>query len=131
MRRFAPARLPAHETVYALMIHKSQGSECDHLLIILPDSDAPVLTREPLYTAVIRAGNPSPYGAGCSSATFPVAPAVHPVCAMPFDGMTAMSAARPRFTLTIEIESISLREIPNRGNHHDRCNDHHPRQFGE
>jgi exodeoxyribonuclease V alpha subunit len=45
LRRFAPVRLPAHETVYALTIHKSQGSEFDNILMILPDRDAPVLTR--------------------------------------------------------------------------------------
>jgi len=55
LRRFAPVRLPAHETVYALTIHKSQGSEFDHILMILPDRDAPVLTRELIYTAITRA----------------------------------------------------------------------------
>ena len=55
LRRFAPFRLPAHETVYALTIHKSQGSEFDHILMILPDRDAPVLTRELIYTAITRA----------------------------------------------------------------------------
>jgi exodeoxyribonuclease V alpha subunit len=55
LRRFAPVRLPAHETVYALTIHKSQGSEFDHILMILPDKDAPVLTRELIYTAITRA----------------------------------------------------------------------------
>ena len=55
LRRFAPFRLPAHETVYALTIHKSQGSECDHILMIRPDRDAPVLTRELIYTAITRA----------------------------------------------------------------------------
>jgi len=55
LRRFAPVRLPAHETVYALTIHKSQGSEFDNILVILPDRDAPVLTRELIYTAITRA----------------------------------------------------------------------------
>ena len=55
LRRFAPVRLPAHETVYALTIHKSQGSEFDHILMILPDRDAPVLTRDLIYTAITRA----------------------------------------------------------------------------
>lgn len=52
---FWPQRLPEHETAYALTIHKSQGSEFDELLIILPDNAAWVLTRELIYTAVTRA----------------------------------------------------------------------------
>lgn len=55
MRRFSPVRLPAHETVYALTVHKSQGSEFAEVLLILPDRDSPVLTRELIYTAITRA----------------------------------------------------------------------------
>ncbi len=55
VRKFHPLRLPAHETVYALTIHKSQGSEFDDVLVILPDRDYPVLTRELVYTAITRA----------------------------------------------------------------------------
>jgi exodeoxyribonuclease V alpha subunit len=36
-------------------VHKSQGSEFDRVLLILPDRDAPVLTRELIYTGVTRA----------------------------------------------------------------------------
>lgn len=54
MRSFSPARLPAHEPAFALTVHKSQGSEFREALVILPDRDAPVLTRESLYTAVTR-----------------------------------------------------------------------------
>jgi len=54
-RRFSPGRLPPHETVYAMTVHKSQGSEFDHILLILPDKAAPVLTRELIYTAITRA----------------------------------------------------------------------------
>lgn len=54
-RRLHPARLPEHETVYATTIHKSQGSEFDHVLFILPDRDSQVLTRELIYTAITRA----------------------------------------------------------------------------
>jgi exodeoxyribonuclease V alpha subunit len=54
-RSFLPARLPPHETVYAMTVHKSQGSEFDQVLLLLPDRDSPVLTRELLYTAVTRA----------------------------------------------------------------------------
>jgi exodeoxyribonuclease V alpha subunit len=50
-----PVRLPEHETVYAMTVHKSQGSEFDRVLLILPDRDSPVLTRELIYTAVTRA----------------------------------------------------------------------------
>ncbi len=54
-RRFLPAMLPPHETVFAMTVHKSQGSEFDRVLLVLPDRDSPVLTRELLYTAVTRA----------------------------------------------------------------------------
>ena len=40
LRRFAPARLPQHEAAYAMTVHKSQGSEFDRVLFILPDDDA-------------------------------------------------------------------------------------------
>jgi len=53
--RFQPFRIPAHETVFAMTIHKSQGSEFDRVLIILPDNYSPVLTRELLYTGITRA----------------------------------------------------------------------------
>ncbi|HPD61538.1 MAG TPA: exodeoxyribonuclease V subunit alpha [Thermodesulfobacteriota bacterium] len=55
MRKLALLRLPEHETVYALTIHKSQGSEFDEVLIILPDTPGPLLTRELIYTAITRA----------------------------------------------------------------------------
>ena len=51
---FAPGRLPAHEPAFALTVHKSQGSEFRDALVILPERDAPVLTRELLYTGVTR-----------------------------------------------------------------------------
>jgi exodeoxyribonuclease V alpha subunit len=56
-RKFLALRLPANETVYAMTIHKSQGSEFDNVLLVLPDRDYPVLTRELLYTGVTRAKN--------------------------------------------------------------------------
>lgn len=55
LRRFAPHRLPEHETLFAMTVHKSQGSEFDDILLILPQRDYPVLTRELLYTAITRA----------------------------------------------------------------------------
>jgi exodeoxyribonuclease V alpha subunit len=54
-RAIAEARLPRYSDAYALSIHKSQGSEFDEVLIVLPEADAPLLTRELLYTAVSRA----------------------------------------------------------------------------
>jgi exodeoxyribonuclease V alpha subunit len=54
-RAIAPLRLPAHETAYAMTVHKSQGSEFDAVLVLLPAEPGRVLTRELLYTAVTRA----------------------------------------------------------------------------
>lgn len=54
-RSFSPFRLPPHETVFAMTIHKSQGSEFDSLLMILPEKPSPVLTRELVYTGLTRA----------------------------------------------------------------------------
>lgn len=56
-RRFLPHRLPEHETAYAMTVHKSQGSEFSEILLILPNQDYPVLTRELLYTGITRAKN--------------------------------------------------------------------------
>ena len=52
---FAPARLGAVETVYAMTIHKAQGSQFATSAILLPEPTSPILTRELLYTAVTRA----------------------------------------------------------------------------
>jgi len=54
-RALSPSRLPPHETVYATSIHKSQGSEHDEVVVVLPTGDSPLLTRELLYTALTRA----------------------------------------------------------------------------
>ncbi|MDZ7675988.1 MAG: exodeoxyribonuclease V subunit alpha [Acidimicrobiales bacterium] len=51
----SPARLAAVETLYAMTIHKSQGSQFGEVVVILPDETSPILTRELLYTAVTRA----------------------------------------------------------------------------
>jgi exodeoxyribonuclease V alpha subunit len=56
-RFFTPQRLPQHETVFAMTVHKSQGSEFDNVLLVLPDRDNAVLTRELIYTALTRAKN--------------------------------------------------------------------------
>ena len=50
-----PSRLDGVETVYAMTVHKSQGSEFNHALLVLPDTPHPLLTRELIYTAVTRA----------------------------------------------------------------------------
>lgn len=55
LRRFLPARLPAHETTFAMTVHKSQGSEFRQVLLLLPNHDSPLLTRELIYTGVTRA----------------------------------------------------------------------------
>jgi exodeoxyribonuclease V alpha subunit len=54
-RRLPLSRLPAHESVYAMSVHKSQGSEVDEVAVVLPNEDSPLLSRELLYTAVTRA----------------------------------------------------------------------------
>jgi exodeoxyribonuclease V alpha subunit len=55
IRRLSPARLPPHETVFAMSIHKSQGSEFDEIAVLLAEPESPLLSRELLYTAVTRA----------------------------------------------------------------------------
>ena len=55
VRAVPPLRLPEHETAYALTVHKSQGSEFDRVLLVLPGSDSPLLTRELVYTGLTRA----------------------------------------------------------------------------
>ncbi|MBI5845288.1 MAG: exodeoxyribonuclease V subunit alpha [Deltaproteobacteria bacterium] len=52
---FSPLVLPAHETVFAMTVHKSQGAEFEEVLILLPPRPSQVLTRELFYTAVTRA----------------------------------------------------------------------------
>ena len=54
-RSVPPARLPPHETVFAMTVHKSQGSEFDRILLLLPAEPSRVVTRELLYTAITRA----------------------------------------------------------------------------
>ncbi len=55
VRTVSPVRLPEHETVFAMTIHKSQGSEFDRVLMILPNRDSEILTRELVYTGLTRA----------------------------------------------------------------------------
>jgi len=57
LREIAPGRLPVHETAFALTIHKSQGSEFDRVLVLLPSQTTPVLSRPLVYTGITRAKN--------------------------------------------------------------------------
>ena len=52
---FSPLRLGAVETVYAMTVHKSQGSQFDTAAVLLPSASSRILTRQLLYTAVTRA----------------------------------------------------------------------------
>ena len=54
LKRVLPSRLNHIETAYAMTVHKSQGSEFDHTVLVLPNHSTPVLTRELMYTAVTR-----------------------------------------------------------------------------
>ncbi|MDE1221017.1 exodeoxyribonuclease V subunit alpha [Vibrio aestuarianus] len=55
VKAILPSRVPEHETAYAMTIHKSQGSEFDLTLMILPPDFSPILTRELIYTGITRA----------------------------------------------------------------------------
>jgi exodeoxyribonuclease V alpha subunit len=55
VRWILPSRLDAVETVYAMTVHKSQGSEFNHAVLVLPDRPTPVLTKELIYTGITRA----------------------------------------------------------------------------
>ncbi|RWX51720.1 DNA helicase/exodeoxyribonuclease V, alpha subunit [Candidatus Electrothrix marina] len=51
----SPARLPEHQSAYAITVHKAQGSEFDQVLLLLPEEDSRVLSQELLYTGISRA----------------------------------------------------------------------------
>lgn len=75
-RSIAALRLPAHDTAFALTVHKSQGSEFDEVVLVLPAAPVRVLSRELLYTAVTRAarrvtvaGPARVFAAGCAQRT--------------------------------------------------------------
>ena len=55
IKRYPTHRLAEHETVYAMTVHKSQGSEFDHIILLLPEKDYSLLTRELVYTGLTRA----------------------------------------------------------------------------
>jgi exodeoxyribonuclease V alpha subunit len=53
--QFAPGRLGEVDTMFAMTIHKSQGSQADEVTVLMPPEDSRLLTRELFYTAVTRA----------------------------------------------------------------------------
>lgn len=55
VRAVSVLRMPSWSPVFAMTVHKSQGSEFDHVVFVLPDADSPIMTRELFYTAVTRA----------------------------------------------------------------------------
>lgn len=55
LRSVSVGRLADVETAFAMTVHKSQGSEFEHVMLVLPDEDVPVLTRELVYTGITRA----------------------------------------------------------------------------
>lgn len=54
-RKVSPSRLPPYQSVYAMTVHKSQGSEFERVILVLPERHTPVLSRELLFTAITRA----------------------------------------------------------------------------
>jgi exodeoxyribonuclease V alpha subunit len=55
IRSVSPYQLPSWDSAWALTVHKSQGSEYENVLLVLPWNDSPVVTRELVYTAITRA----------------------------------------------------------------------------
>lgn len=55
VRWLLPSRLPSHETAFAMTVHKSQGSEFNHVALLLPQQHQQVISRELIYTAITRA----------------------------------------------------------------------------
>ena len=55
LRSLSPARLPGHETAWAMTVHKSQGSEFDRVILVLPTDDSDILSAELVYTGLTRA----------------------------------------------------------------------------
>jgi exodeoxyribonuclease V alpha subunit len=65
-RPVPPARLPEHGTAFAMTVHKAQGSEFEHVLLMLPARASRVLTRELLYTGLTRARSRATIVAGAA-----------------------------------------------------------------
>lgn len=54
VRWVLPSRLQSVETVFAMTVHKSQGSEFHHTAMLLPGQNSPILTKELIYTGITR-----------------------------------------------------------------------------
>jgi len=57
VRSVLASRLQNVETAYAMTVHKSQGSEFQHTVLVLPPEVSPVMTRELIYTGITRSRN--------------------------------------------------------------------------
>ncbi|MFP3019338.1 MAG: exodeoxyribonuclease V subunit alpha [Arsenophonus sp.] len=55
LKKIQPCRLPQHETAFVMTVHKSQGSEFDHVMLVLPPIFNSIITKEFIYTAITRA----------------------------------------------------------------------------
>lgn len=55
LKAYLPSRLSENEAVFVMTVHKSQGSEFDHVELVLPPYESPVLTKELIYTGITRA----------------------------------------------------------------------------
>lgn len=55
VRYVSPGRLPRHEAVFTMSIHKSQGSQFEHAVVVLPPRPSLICTRELVYTGITRA----------------------------------------------------------------------------
>ncbi len=57
VRWLSPGRLEQVDDAFAITVHKSQGSQFEHVMLVLPEQSLPVLTRELMYTAITRASH--------------------------------------------------------------------------
>ena len=55
LREISPSRLTAYQTAWALTVHQSQGSEFDHVILVMPEKASPVLSQALIYTAITQA----------------------------------------------------------------------------
>ncbi|MFP3014131.1 MAG: exodeoxyribonuclease V subunit alpha [Arsenophonus sp.] len=55
VKKIQPSRLPQHETTFVMTVHKSQGSEFEHIALVLPPIFTSIVTKELIYTAITRA----------------------------------------------------------------------------
>ena len=54
-KAISTSRIPAHETAFTMTVHKSQGSEFQEVLFLLPEKQLPIITKQLVYTAITRA----------------------------------------------------------------------------